>query len=310
MSELDLLTQLGNDVIAAKYFGLANCAILFYDYFLTLADEIKYVWPGKKSLTLWLFFANRYFPMSYQFWVLATSFTSSLNMKVCNRSAWYSIFVFIVCTPLAQVVLTLRIYAVAKKNIRIAIGLAVVTCSQLVFGIYLLVLGIRAGAQPLPPIPLDPYVLCAFVLRSDLLLAYTSISLFYDSLAFSLMVFLAKNSMPPGFKIPGLIRAIAEDTMRYFLVIFTAHFVFVMTLSLGQGPIKLLPGTGVVVYLPVMISRIMLSLRKVAASQQHWSIGEPTDLETIRFLRPRRDPDETGTEIPLSTLPRSQTTTQ
>ena len=41
----------------------------------------------------------------------------------------------------------LRIYAVAKKNMRIAIGFAFVTGSQLALGIYMLVLGIREGGK-------------------------------------------------------------------------------------------------------------------------------------------------------------------
>jgi hypothetical protein len=58
--------------------------------------------------------------------------------------------------------------------------------------------------------------------------AYTS-----DSLAFLLMVFLAARSKRSGLKIFGLFKTIAEDTARYFLVIFTAHFVLVMTLTIG-----------------------------------------------------------------------------
>jgi len=211
--------------------------------------------------------------------------------------------VFAVCTSLAQVVLTLRIYAVAKKNVRIAIGLATITCSQLALGIYLLFLGIREGALEVPQVPLDPYILCSFVLHRDLLLAYTSISLFYDSLAFLLIVFLTKKSRPSGFKVPVLVRTIAEDTTRYFLVIFTAHFALAMTLTFGRGPIQILPGTGIVVYIPVMISRLMLSLRKAADSQRSLSHGEPSDLHSMRFLRP----NEVGVEIPLSPYPRLQT---
>jgi hypothetical protein len=55
-----------------------------------------------------------------------------------------------------------------------------------------------------------------------------------DFLAFSLIVYLAKTSSAPGFKIPRILGVIAEDATRYFLVIFTSHFVLTMTLALGR----------------------------------------------------------------------------
>jgi len=48
-SELDLLIVAGQDITSLKYYGVAVCTIFFYDYLLTLADEIKYAWAGKKS---------------------------------------------------------------------------------------------------------------------------------------------------------------------------------------------------------------------------------------------------------------------
>ena len=38
----------------------------------------------------------------------------------------------------------------------------------------------------------------------------------------------------PGFKAPRILGTIAEDATRYFLVIFTSHFVLTMSLILGR----------------------------------------------------------------------------
>lgn len=107
-------------------------------------------------------------------------------------------------------------------------------------------------AQTLPPIPLDAYNLCAFVRHRALEVAYTSISLLYgacdlsqihwmaltlpkpDFLAFLLIIFLTVTSRTPGLKIPIILEVVAKDSTRYFLVIFTSHFVFEMTLNLGD----------------------------------------------------------------------------
>ena len=54
-----------------------------------------------------------------------------------------------------------------------------------------------------------------------------------DFLAFSLIIFLAAKSKASTLKIPKILRTIAEDATRYFLVIFSSHFVLEMTLTLG-----------------------------------------------------------------------------
>jgi len=55
-----------------------------------------------------------------------------------------------------------------------------------------------------------------------------------DSLAFSLIIYLAIRSKALSVKIPTILGTMAEDATRYFLVIFTSHFVLEMTLILGR----------------------------------------------------------------------------
>ncbi|KAF9644192.1 hypothetical protein BDM02DRAFT_3190826 [Thelephora ganbajun] len=238
-SQLDLLIAVGHDLTAIKYYALATCTILFYDHLLTLADEIKYVWSGRKSWMFFLFVANRYFPMMYQFWLLAFR----IFQRRCDKTAFLSIFTFVVCTLIAQVVLTVRIYAVTRKSIPIATGFAVITASQLALGLYLVTFAAKRKGQALPPIPFDAYRLCIFIRHRTLEIAYTSVSLLYDFLAFSLIIFLATKSRVAKLKIPGILGTIAEDATRYFLVIFTSHFVLEMTLTLGRESIQLLPAS-------------------------------------------------------------------
>ncbi|KAF9789838.1 hypothetical protein BJ322DRAFT_561740 [Thelephora terrestris] len=191
-AELDSLIALGNDIIATKYYGVATTTILFYDYLLTLADEVEYFWSKKKSWTFWLFIANRYFPMT------ATVFF---------------VLTMVVCTFVAQVALTARIYAVTFKNAAIAIGFAAVTVFQFALGIYVTALTITMGAQKFPPIPLGAYNLCVFSPHRTLEIVYTSVSLFYDSLAFSMIIFFTTrlSRKVRGLRVPPLLEIIAED---------------------------------------------------------------------------------------------------
>ena len=55
-----------------------------------------------------------------------------------------------------------------------------------------------------------------------------------DFLAFLLIIFFVIKSKASTLKIPSLLGIILEDATRYFLVIFTSHFVLEMTLTLGR----------------------------------------------------------------------------
>jgi hypothetical protein len=48
------------------------------------------------------------------------------------------------------------------------------------------------------------------------------------------MMFIAARSKTPGVKIPIVLRTVAEDAVRFFLVVFASHLVLTMTLILGR----------------------------------------------------------------------------
>jgi len=59
-------------------------------------------------------------------------------------------------------------------------------------------------------------------------------------------------------------------------------------------------------YLPVMITRLLLSLKKANASEEHgWSFGEPTTHTTMKFAE-RRGGADTRDEVPLDTCASTQ----
>jgi len=63
-------------------------------------------------------------------------------------------------------------------------------------------------------------------------------------------------------------------------------------------------------YLPVMITQLMLSLKKAATSQEHgWSLGEPSVHMTMRFAR-RRGGVSTRDDIRLESFTSTHEETQ
>jgi hypothetical protein len=156
------------------------------------------------------------------------------------------------------------------KNIPITAGFAILTLSQFSLGTVMIALAAKMGGkvrlldrrnysqtkpvvQTQPEIQLDAYHLCVFVQPLGFEVAFTSLTLTYgtckwpltyssdadtmdtsDFFAFALIVFYMKKSKVPGVKVRTIWDTIAEDATRYFLVIFTSHFVFMMTLNLGR----------------------------------------------------------------------------
>ena len=55
-----------------------------------------------------------------------------------------------------------------------------------------------------------------------------------DFVAFLIIVYLAGRSTFRQLGIPTILDTIARDATKYFLVIFTAHFVLVMTLLIAR----------------------------------------------------------------------------
>jgi hypothetical protein len=65
---VEWIVQFGNDIMAVKYYTTAALTLYMYDFLLTLPDEVKYIWQGRKTWMFYVFLINRYFPMAYVVW--------------------------------------------------------------------------------------------------------------------------------------------------------------------------------------------------------------------------------------------------
>ncbi|PVF95288.1 hypothetical protein CPB86DRAFT_595795 [Serendipita vermifera] len=112
----------------SRYTCGAAMTVMVYDYFLTVGDEVKYVWSGRQKMTLakFMFVWNRYlvFP-----WVLIFNYhLSGFRGRLNNRLFVFSIFpVMAVVQGLTMVIgiqlLALRVLPLYKNDRRVRIGL-------------------------------------------------------------------------------------------------------------------------------------------------------------------------------------------
>jgi len=241
-------------------------------------------------------------PLGYQVWLLTVHYGLPFSQRLCNSTALASIIVYVACTLIAQLVMTLRIYAITMKDRTVTACFVVIMIAQFALGVYFTVLTTMTGADKVQSTIPDTNNTCVPVRRRPVELGFPAISLLYDLLAFLIVIYVMLHSSIGQVKMPSLFKTIAQDATRYFLVIFTSHLALELTLIFGRPTIQLLPATGIVVFLPVMVTRLMLSLKKASVSQREaWTFGEPGLTSAVGFVG-FRGIDDGRDELRLDTL--------
>lgn len=277
------LIQLGNDNIAIKTYAMGVTALWVYDYFLTLGDEVEYVWKTKNTLIFVLFLIARYLPLPFLIWMAISSWSKMYTTALCQRTAFVEVLYFVLITFFAHTVLTLRVYAITGKNKRIAGTLYGLTVLQFVVGVYLTV---YSSLHYLPPAPidLDAYHICIFYAPIPGSVVFTSLSLVFDLGAFAIVLIRTRDlrTWRRDSNAPTILDTVTRDTAMYFLVIFTSHLVLVLMLTiLSKQILGCIQTAGNAIFVPMMITRIIISLKKAASAPPKFEVMEIRDRSPI-----------------------------
>lgn len=124
-----------------------------------------------------------------------------------------------------------------------------ITVSQFILGVCMTVSVIKTPAimghtRRSFSVYLAAYRLCTEEGNWGIAIAYTAVALCYDILMFLVVVSLVVSRALNGFKMSHILRTIVQDTSLYFLMIFTSHVVFEISLLLVRPSLRLLPGLG------------------------------------------------------------------
>jgi len=283
--QVDELISAGTTLLAVKYFlAVINC-FWIYDYLITISDEVRYAWPGRKSPVFFLFIANRYWPIFYLVWISISLWSPTFTKSMCDRTQWFSIFYYCLVTVFAQTAITLRVYAVTGKNRRIAAFLSLLTLIKFVFSMYLTVRFGLDTAFEFPDIPLDEFKFCQFHRWRPGETTSTVFSLVYDLAAFLVIVYYSsKRGSERASGMPDLLDRIVRDATAYFLVIFSSHLWLIFFEFLTSEYLQLLPSCANALLVPILATRLMISLKKAATpSGTLWSVYDPDPREGMKF---------------------------
>lgn len=284
------LFALGEQLFALKLFFTGLHCLWVYEYFITFGDEIKYAWNGRRSWAFVLFICNRYSPLPHIIW--SGAIIHGYTDPFCNATKPLGELYLTVVTVLAEITVGLRLYAVTERNRWIGGALSSVILGQLAFGIYQVVVAVESPMLRLPGINLDPFKFCTFA-RSKLRdLVFVNISLTFDCLAFLIIFIVVKKyGRHRHPDIPSILSVIMQHATKYFIFIFLLQMLGNLFVIFAPQSIALLPGLAATIVIPIMATRLMLSLKKASIDHtKAWSFSTPTDLSretptdsTMRF---------------------------
>ncbi|KAE9401961.1 hypothetical protein BT96DRAFT_573815 [Gymnopus androsaceus JB14] len=212
------------------------------------------------------------------------------GLQICFRYGFMEIFESLITTSVAQVFLTLRVYALCKQKFVWIIAGLIAACQ---WGILIFVMSQSSSSTdllsillpldslpiPLPVLPdIDPFHVCISI--SNLIVvpqwvrAFICLSLAFDGLAFLAIIFTVVRiswSRP----LTHIVKVIQRDGIIYFFVLFSSNFVWIMFFSYAQRPaLRCIHNQPAMVVSCIMINRITLSLKRASYNRNviQWSM--------------------------------------
>ncbi|KAJ3932179.1 MAG: hypothetical protein NXY57DRAFT_1038620 [Lentinula lateritia] len=242
-----LVIALGYDLLAEKRYWIGITALWVYEYFLTVGDEIRYIWKAPKdNIVFCLFVLNRYLALII-ITVTCVAFFSSYwteemfvpMVPLCLRYGYAEQLETLVMCTIAEMLVLLRVYALSGNNRTVIIcaipliisqwGLLFYVCSQSANGTANLTL--LLGPSDVTTLPdIDAFRLCISVPPLDVVpygQAYLCLLIAYDGLTVLAILYIVAGQSDNLHLMP-ILKLIQRDGLLYFAVMFTSHFVWLM----------------------------------------------------------------------------------
>ncbi|KAJ7773831.1 hypothetical protein B0H16DRAFT_1510147 [Mycena metata] len=244
------------------YLSLAAFTILFYDYCLTVDQEVLAYWGAARTWARSLFYVNRYVSIGASLPVVVEYFWTTENPKktaICYALQIYHQYFAIVAQIFVAAMLIMRTYALYDRSRRILVVCLAVAASAAIIGAYIIFSGkkkpddlhniiIRVGC----PSGLDA--------EQGRRIGYA----WTGMLAFDLVIFgftLAKALAVSRQQRGGLLALLARDGSLYFLVIVASNSGNIISCMYAGPYTRGVVTTFTNIISSVMISRLMLNLR-------------------------------------------------
>ncbi|KAJ7219673.1 hypothetical protein B0H12DRAFT_317001 [Mycena haematopus] len=101
---------------------LISISFLYWDHCLTFSDEVRFLWRKAKTRSTYYFFLNRYFAFFGDVAITVFHF-AAVPISVCTHVNIFRELLLVINQCLVCLLLTLRIYALYGRDIRVYVGM-------------------------------------------------------------------------------------------------------------------------------------------------------------------------------------------
>jgi len=263
---MDDVSEIAFLKVVTQYSQLAAFTILYYDYFVTLRDEVLLFWgPNCGKRTGFLFHMNRYIQLLGNIPIVLQNF-AKLSTKGCQGLLVYHECFVIATQAIVGCVLVMRTYAIFERQIMILLVLFAIVVVLIIIAVWAVftpshasqfTVLVPSGALPLlgcqVPLSVEQAQRTALVWEG---------MLFADTVVLSLTAYRAYRLRKSSAN--NILGMLLRDGFVYYLAISVANSLNIITLLSSKPIIRGAATTVANVVSTTSISRLMLSLRSRA----------------------------------------------
>ncbi|EGN91710.1 hypothetical protein SERLA73DRAFT_192123 [Serpula lacrymans var. lacrymans S7.3] len=267
------------DVYSTNYVGLAGFTLLVWDHLITFADEVEFIWQGRKGALVYLFLLNRYMtPLG--FIVNLVAYLSTWPQNRCTHFVRYEGAMTLLGIQIVALMMLLRVYAMYPDN-KSLVGLLVL--------IFLAWTGVNALLLAKASSVLhEGLSSCTMVFDPGMPFHIASSSawfpLMFDTVVFVSTMYRAIPSI--RHKEAGrILRTMLNDGLLYYSVICGVNLVLTVMIVRAPPGIQNITAQLELLLTVAMMSRITLNLKKQAAQEIFSSTGSV--VYPVSFARSR-----------------------
>ncbi|KAI0667601.1 hypothetical protein C8Q78DRAFT_981412, partial [Trametes maxima] len=256
------------------YVGLASFTVLVWDHFITLGDEIEYIWKRRKGPLIYLFFINRYLtPLGFIINLFAY-FSPVWTPTVCEHFVRYEGSMTVIGINTTALMMLLRIYAMYEGKSWVVVFVGIVFAVEFGVNAWLLTHGVavrHTGGITACTMIFDPEKV-----KGAIASASAWLPLLYDTVV---LIFTVRRTYG-GIKNPTagrIMRILLKEGILYYSVIFSITLILTLMIVFAADGLKNLTAQTEYLMTVAMMSRITLHLKKQAhATWDSWGFQAST----------------------------------
>ncbi|VDB88866.1 unnamed protein product [Peniophora sp. CBMAI 1063] len=261
-------------------FGLAAIVIVFYDWLITLPDEIAHVWFGKRNAATCLYLAARYSGIITYGLSAYPLLAPNISISTCNALRDFHVYASLAIQALTAAVFILRVYALYNSR-NLVIGLVTFCVSVLIIAILLIVLPKHHDLVYPTALPgCNPLETHAEAVRFAIIWSCVSV---FDLVVVGLTA--RKGWRAYSHSLSRLWYVFMRDGFVYFTVLFIANTGNIVTFLVAPPVLKGVNGVLTTALEATLVSRLILNLRVYDAERrselEQAASGEATELRVV-----------------------------